>query len=98
MQDQKEKLCGLTGRIPYAVKLLLFDAAAVEMSNERIGLLVMFPDAGDAEAVEPVQKASIPWALVAAASVLMLTVLAAVIWWIWWMRRRAAMTAVPRLG
>lgn len=40
MEDQREKLLGLTGRIPYAVKLLLFDAAAVETSNERIGLLM----------------------------------------------------------
>ncbi|WP_204534924.1 putative bifunctional diguanylate cyclase/phosphodiesterase [Arthrobacter tumbae] len=40
MQTQKAKLRGLTGRIPHTAKLLMFDAAAAETSNSRIGLLL----------------------------------------------------------
>jgi diguanylate cyclase (GGDEF)-like protein len=40
MRPQKTKLRGLTGRIPHAVKLRMFDAAAAETSNSRIGLLL----------------------------------------------------------
>lgn len=40
MQTHEAHLRGVTGRIPHAAKLLLFDAAVAETSNSRIGLLL----------------------------------------------------------
>ncbi|GAA2176685.1 hypothetical protein GCM10009784_24150 [Arthrobacter parietis] len=40
LQAQKAKLSGVTGRIPHATTVRLFDAATAETSNPRIGLLL----------------------------------------------------------
>lgn len=88
---------GGTGEVPVILNPELPNGPWTATLKLKSGLLereataeITFPDAGEAEAVEPVQKAEIPWTPIAVAGVLMLAVSALVVWWL---RRRATSTA-----